>query len=175
MSLITLDGSINALGSGPHIRAADHSLLKATNLIGSLSNPFDVLLSGGDLFIDIGGGRGILTGTGTLVFNRNRTTGEIHFNGKQLWPISNTRSIEEINLLTKKRIDQGTLANLRVMSFDYATPLFYAYHPITKIDISSFDGITLDPEAYEFIEDRIKFNRPLSPYFDKTKEDNSSI
>ncbi len=49
---------------------------------------------------------------------------------------------------------------------------FYAYHPVTETDESAFDGISLDVEAYEFIEQNINLKKKIAPYFGGEAEEN---
>jgi len=58
------------------------------------------------------------------------------------------------------------------VSFDHglgsgfeAQPSFFFYHPLTDIDSSSFDNITLDAGAYDFIEDELKNRKGPIPSF----------
>ncbi len=119
--------------------------------------------------------------------------GFVYFNYKQIWPpksnsdyqlmsqavvnaynnfilkyrqefFNNPRFSQEL-IVSKTGYFADLLKKYRLVSFDKATPIFYAYHPLTPTDFSAFDNIILDEEAYEFIEKRIKVRRALPFYF----------
>jgi len=50
---------------------------------------------------------------------------------------------------------------------------FFAYHPLSSADYTAFDDITLEFEAYEFIQDSIdlKKKKKLSPFFGAIEEE----
>jgi len=67
-----------------------------------------------------------------------------------------------------------SLSGYRFASFEPATPLFYAYHPLTPTDTSAFDDIRLDVGAYEFIENSLKLkdkNKFYQYYEDQKKKE----
>jgi len=57
------------------------------------------------------------------------------------------------------------LKDYRVVSVEPATPTtFFGYHPLISLDMSAFDGINIDVNAYDFISDNIKLKKALAPY-----------
>ena len=119
--------------------------------------------------------------------------GFVYFNGKQIWPpksnadyqlmaqtvvnvynnfilkyrqefFNNPRFSQEL-IVSKIGYFADLLKKYRLVSFDKATPIFYAYHPLTPTDFSAFDGIILDEEFYEFIEKKIRAKKQLPFYY----------
>ena len=85
---------------------------------------------------------------------------------KQIWPIMPPQGVPLL-LPRDFRIYYELSENFRV---SLAQPLrateFFAYHPLSSADFSAFDDITLDFEAYEFIEDNIDLKKKKSaPFF----------
>jgi filamentous hemagglutinin family protein len=171
VNLSALDGSILAVGSDPalspgmHLRAAADSLLFASGVIASLVGPFDILLSSGNLAVDIGsaigGISGVLTGTtpsGTILVN-NAPPGIVYFNGLAVWgtpPAPTgpaTDIISESSYLLFWRMILPMLENLALYNnpFTPGGPVYF-YHPLTEADWSAFDAFILEEGAYEFIE-----------------------
>ncbi|MFQ5680848.1 MAG: hypothetical protein ACE5GG_02180, partial [Candidatus Omnitrophota bacterium] len=116
--------------------------------------------------------------------------GFVYFNAKQIWPpksnadyqwlsqqvasrnknfivqyrqesYNNPRFFREVTRVAGDYFE--SLEGFRFASFN-PTPSFYAYHPLTPVDASAFEGIALDIGAYEFIEDKIDLKEELSPY-----------
>jgi len=86
-------------------------------------------------------------------------SGYVFFNAIELWPNLPPPSgmtqfmLSQLNTRTiRGTLYYEILNNFRLTSVDVATPLFYAYHPLTPLDTSSFDGINLDTGAYDFID-----------------------
>ena len=167
--MITSDGSIIALGLGPHLRAADGAMLEAGQVIGSLNNPLDLVLTGGNLVVtslgEINGVSGSFTGSillGTIVVD-DLTPGSIFFNDDQIWPPVQVLSDPAVHQLALPVIHSfgnmysEFLGNARMSSFDIATPNFYFYHPLIETDFSALDQINLDVGAYEFIDGKLSF------------------
>ena len=96
----------------------------------------------------------------------------------QIWPepLSDTLSENGIyhlmSVLNKiSPVYYRILSFSQFLSFEPVTPVgVYAYHPITETDFSAFDEITLDVEAYEFIQNNINLKKSLAPYFGTEKE-----
>jgi filamentous hemagglutinin family protein len=64
------------------------------------------------------------------------------------------------------RVYYEILSPSKFLSFEPATKIgLYAYHPLTPTDYTAFDDITLDEDAYEFIDDNIRMKGPSAPYF----------
>ncbi len=64
------------------------------------------------------------------------------------------------------RVYYELVKNYRVMSFEPATPTsFFAYHPLTPTDMSEFDSIALDADAYDFISNNIRSKKKVAPYY----------
>ncbi|MFH1479102.1 MAG: YDG domain-containing protein, partial [Candidatus Omnitrophota bacterium] len=57
-----------------------------------------------------------------------------------------------------------TIVGYTVSSFNSA-PTFYFYHPLTPIDSAAIDSITLDMDAYEFIEGMLRLKGISPSYF----------
>ncbi len=168
VNLSALGGSILALGPGPHLIASADSLLQAGGVIANLVQPLDVLLSAGNLSVDIGnaigGVSGVLTGTtpsGTLVV-RNLPPGIVYFNATQIYPPAGAGGpspelISQSSYLLFWRMILPMLENLARYNnpFTPGGPVFF-YHPLTDVDWSAFDQFVLEEGAYEFIEEEIR-------------------
>ncbi|UCD14865.1 MAG: hypothetical protein JSV34_03845, partial [Candidatus Omnitrophota bacterium] len=92
VTLVSSGGSIIASGSGPHLKAADDSFIKAQTTAGSFSAAFDVLVPTADVTVtltgDLDADRGFFTGStlsDTLAVE-STSSGVIYFNGSQVWP-----------------------------------------------------------------------------------------
>ncbi len=168
VSLIADDGSIFAIGDGPHLVAANDSLLEAGGVIASsveLVNPFDVKLTNGNLEVTIGsaidGVSGVLTSeetpSVTLLVN-DAPPGIVYFNGSQIWPPSTTGASPELisesaHALVWRWImyHLERLAMYRMNSFDAAGPVYF-YQPLTEMEMVAFEELIVDEDAYEFID-----------------------
>jgi hypothetical protein len=62
------------------------------------------------------------------------------------------------------------LSNFRLVSNEPATPTMYGYHPLVVADMSAFDSITLDANAYDFIQDNIDLKKSISPYLSENTQ-----
>ncbi|MEM7816573.1 MAG: hypothetical protein QXZ20_01525, partial [Candidatus Aenigmatarchaeota archaeon] len=112
-----------------------------------------------------------------LIFN---PAGYVFFNGIEIWPnlpkpttgISQDM-LNQLNSATGLRsLYYEILASFRLISIDMATPLFFAYHPLTPTDFTAFDGIVLDIGAYEFIENNlnIRDRSRLYPFYEEDEQ-----
>ncbi|OQX81416.1 MAG: hypothetical protein B6D56_02460 [Candidatus Omnitrophica bacterium 4484_70.1] len=117
--------------------------------------------------------------------------GFVYFNAKQIWPPKSNADYQWLAQLVVTRYKPfiaryrhrfynnprypqeaarvrgdyfESLEGSRFVSIEPATPLLYAYHPLTPVDASAFEQIVLDVGAYEFIENRIKLKGDIFPY-----------
>jgi len=188
VSLTSDNGSIFAVGAGPHVIASGTSYLSAPNgAVCSSGDPINVNISG-LLYLNVSN-TSITVPTGNIYGNINGTVstplgipllvptsfpspllppGFVYYNGGQIWPTTNNTILQEfasasVNSLKDKFWE--ALSSSRYVSFDKATPQLYAYHPLNEIDESAFKSIYLDSNSYEFIEKAIRLKKELNPYF----------
>ena len=62
------------------------------------------------------------------------------------------------------KIIYETLKNYK-LSANTANPLIYFYHPLTPVDQSAFDNITLDTGAYDFINNSLDLKKHPATYY----------
>jgi len=75
----------------------------------------------------------------------------------------NIFGIFQTNLKVNKIIYE-TLSPYQLSTNTVQQPLVYFYHPLTPVDQSAFDGISLDQGAYDFIDNNLQVNN-LPGYF----------
>ena len=190
---ITTDtGDVLVTSAGPHIVAADDSFINAPyGKITPTGLPLHVMINGylmmnitnnditvpqlvtfANLIGEVLGGVPLLYPTSYP--QPLNPPGFVYFNGKQIWPPTSQSAFLQFSQLTHSSFLKGYyefLDNHRMISFDQVTPTFYAYHPLTETDSSAFNDIALDPDAYEFIDDNLKFQDSLSSFFGDDEED----
>jgi hypothetical protein len=187
ISIIIENGSLLAIGVGPHIVCpADAYIFIKGGTLSATGDPINVLIDG-DLLLDmaeagnVGGICGYFNGSvhgqtsGMYVLFMNSSfpspllpNGIVFFNGNIIWPPINMAAYNQmLELLSRKfeNLHAGNLQNFRLVSIDTNRPLFYFYHPLTPTDSSAFDNITLDAGAYEFIENLLQLRGSAPGYF----------
>ncbi len=193
VGITTDNGDIYALTEGPHVIANGDSFISAP--FGKVTPglfPLDVFING-DLLLNISNldvliptfqvyGNLIGTVNGTIEFPLLFPTsfpaplnppGFVYFNGTQIWPPTSNAIFQLManaasTVFTRNYFE--FLNDYRYVAADTATPQFYLYHPLNETDSAAFDGIGLDADAYEFIEDNIKSKRQMSPYYGSEAE-----
>ncbi|MDD5441286.1 MAG: hypothetical protein PHZ27_03665, partial [Candidatus Omnitrophica bacterium] len=90
----------------------------------------------------------------------------------QIWPELPVNANQYLaDALNAKLRIYYEVANSVRLSTAYAYPgagqilTSYAYHPLTETDSSAFDDISLDVNAYQFIEDNIKLKKDLNSFY----------
>ncbi|MFH0839154.1 MAG: hypothetical protein V1893_03105, partial [Candidatus Omnitrophota bacterium] len=156
--MVTDNGSIIALGPGPHVNAANGIQLEASGVIGSLAVPFSISVSGGNLVLtiygEIGGISGAFIGpTSTILIVTNTPPGSIYFNGMVSWPpFAQLTTWNELCDLLVVRFILPMLNQMATMQISHVEPMgAYLYNPVTETDVSAFNEITLGEGAYEFL------------------------
>ncbi|MBN3040578.1 MAG: hypothetical protein JW867_05580, partial [Candidatus Omnitrophica bacterium] len=94
----------------------------------------------------------------------------------QIWPPVlkqdvNGGEIFLASILRDNRIYYEYTSQFRITTGDPITGNdYYAYHPLTQTDDSAFNDISLDFNAYEFIEEKINLKKKLAPFFGSEEE-----
>ncbi|MDD5238177.1 MAG: filamentous hemagglutinin N-terminal domain-containing protein [Candidatus Omnitrophica bacterium] len=193
-------GSILGFGGNLHLISAADTHLTAANVVGDPSTPLmvsvgkDLYLSMGNAFGSAFGSVGLLGVSGTLggsiggnfvfvpgtyAFNpffAGNPPGYIFFNSSEIWPnlsLGNIFNILASGTMNNPRLYLEFLQNYRFVSFDSSTPNFYFYHPSTPSDTVAFDDITLDADAYDFIDGNLNLKKKdvLSPYYEEQQNE----
>jgi hypothetical protein len=188
---LTIDnGSIIALGAGPHMVAAGDSVINlAGGTITTSGTPLDVNITG-VLTLNISnasaGTCAILTGTVTgiggplvtgagwpLLINTSTIplapNGYVYFNGTIIWPPSSFFNylllIEELSRGRENAIYEIMQHFIDVTNANPRVPFFYFYHPLTPTDLAAFDNIALDVNAYNFIDDNLDLKKRPAAFY----------
>jgi hypothetical protein len=162
--IAALNGHINGSGAGTDLVTGGDAYLRAPK--GSIGVGTPVNVDVGRLFADIGARIGSISGfftgavhaapgipllLGSSYPNPLYPGGNVYFNGIRIWPSALTNQLSQQN---------GTVIpglTLAYATQGYGNPgTVYSYHPISEVDSSAFDNISLDQGAYEFIDGQIK-------------------
>jgi hypothetical protein len=171
------NGSLYAVGAGPHVVANDDSIFATPNGTQGTTNPINVNINGG-LFLDIGEAvpvtfSGDFVGTVNnpgagdipLFLNASfpsplRPPGNVFFNGVRIWPsLSSFILSQAVGALSTKFLfptadvlEISQINTLDVISSTLPGPVFL-YHPIAGVDAEAFnDEFRLEEEFFQFIE-----------------------
>ncbi|MDP2923007.1 MAG: hypothetical protein Q8O30_04730, partial [Candidatus Omnitrophota bacterium] len=204
--LLDSTGSIYGVGAGTHITSAGDTELIADGIIGrmNVAGFVDNVLKvnvGGYLHLTIGSRSGSSLGTvGAMPVSGNLggsygkgyvihpatiasaypfsgdPSGYIFFNNKEIWPYITSEILNQLNNRS------GLSAYFEIINparNSTVLPYFYAYHPLTPMDYSAFDGIVLDVDAYDFIDGNLNLRdtNKLYPFYeeDQKKKKRSAV
>ncbi|MHB8157348.1 MAG: hypothetical protein ACYDEQ_08150, partial [Desulfocucumaceae bacterium] len=187
---ITSDnGSIFAIGAGPHLVTNDDTFLSAPNgTITATGDQLNITLNNGFLVLDIGNAVGGVSGKliGTVPSLSNilllpssfpsplRPPGLVYFNGSIVWPSADSFANSQANntLLGRYSIPVNFEPFL-INTADTRLTLFY--QPPTPMDMAAFDAaMDIGPGAYEFMGDSLNLvgHEGLLPVFEDIKKKN---